>query len=76
MAERPDVCGSCNKRLNRKHWYYRHGGDFCDKACWRTAVQKTKTEQAEKAEKANAEQAKKEQAKAEPVAAEAEKPAT
>ncbi len=63
MAERPNACGSCNTRLNRRHWYYRHGGYFCKKACWKTADQKAKTEQ----------QAKKEQAVQEAAKAEAPK---
>ena len=64
MAERPSACGTCNKRLNRKHWYYRHNAYFCSKACWKTAEAKAEKETAEKAEAAKAEQAKKEEAKA------------
>jgi hypothetical protein len=65
MAERPSACGTCNKRLNRKHWYYRHNAYFCSKACWKTAEAKAEKETAEKAEKANTDPAPQEQAKAE-----------
>ena len=75
MAERPNACSSCNKRLNRKHWYYRHGGYFCSKACWRTAEAKAAKETAEKDEAAKAEQAKQEEPKADAPKEETAKPA-
>ncbi len=49
MAERPNACSVCNKRLNRRHWYYRENGYFCSKACWHTAEEKAATAQAEHA---------------------------
>lgn len=66
MAERPNTCGACGKRLNRKHWYYRHAGFFCSKACWHKAEEKAGAEEAEKAEKAKAEQAEKAKAADQP----------
>jgi len=39
--EKPKNCIKCNKRLKRKYWYYRNGGYYCSKRCWRLAMQKS-----------------------------------
>jgi hypothetical protein len=42
--ERPKECISCNKSL-KKRWYYREGGYYCGKSCWKkTKKDKEKTE--------------------------------
>ncbi|MBA3052917.1 MAG: hypothetical protein KKD90_07250 [Candidatus Omnitrophica bacterium] len=38
-VEKPDNCMKCNKRLQRKTWYYRNGGYYCGKRCWKLAVE-------------------------------------
>ena len=37
-VERPTNCMKCNKRLQRKTWYYRDRGYYCSKRCWKLAV--------------------------------------
>ena len=41
-VEKPDNCMKCNKRLQRKSWYYRNGGYYCSKRCWKLSLDKTK----------------------------------
>ena len=31
-------CTQCNKRLNRKSWYYRDGQYYCRKRCWKDST--------------------------------------
>jgi hypothetical protein len=38
-VERPTNCMKCNKRLNRKSWYYKNNGFYCSKGCWQQAVE-------------------------------------
>ena len=38
VVEKPANCMKCNKRLQRKTWYYRNEGYFCSKRCWRLAA--------------------------------------
>ena len=33
-------CGSCNKSLKRVDWYYRDGGHFCNKTCFKAFLKK------------------------------------
>lgn len=44
VIQRPTNCVKCNKRLQRKSWYYRENGYYCSKRCWKlaTAVDKKK----------------------------------
>jgi len=46
-VEKTANCMKCNKRLQRKTWYYRANGYYCSKRCWRLALQ----EAAEKKQK-------------------------
>lgn len=39
VVEKPANCMKCNKRLQRKVWYYRNGGYYCSKRCWKAAVE-------------------------------------
>lgn len=39
VIENPTNCVKCNKRLKRKSWYYRNGGHYCSKRCWKLAVE-------------------------------------
>ena len=39
IIERPANCMKCNKHLQRKTWYYRNGGYYCSKRCWKLAVE-------------------------------------
>ena len=39
VVEKPANCMKCNKRLQRKTWYYRSNGYYCSKRCWRLALQ-------------------------------------
>jgi len=41
-VEKPTNCMKCNKRLKRKTWYYRNGGYYCSKGCWKQAVEAAK----------------------------------
>ena len=50
IGTRAATCASCNKRLTRKQWYYRHGKYFCKKRCWVTEDAKAKAEAAKQAE--------------------------
>jgi late competence protein required for DNA uptake (superfamily II DNA/RNA helicase) len=34
-SQRPTNCVKCNRRLQRKAWYYRNGGYYCSKRCWK-----------------------------------------
>ena len=52
IADRPDACASCGKRLSRKQWYYRNGKYFCKRRCWETEQAKLQQERAEAAAKA------------------------
>lgn len=49
IGSRPATCTACNKRLGRKHWYYRNGLYFCTPRCWETHRGKLAEEQAAKA---------------------------
>lgn len=40
--QKPANCMKCNKRLQRKAWYYRNGGYYCSKRCWELASAKNK----------------------------------
>lgn len=33
--EKPDKCEQCAKALSRVKWYYRNGGYYCTKRCWK-----------------------------------------
>ncbi|MCX6340670.1 MAG: hypothetical protein NTX71_12250 [Candidatus Aureabacteria bacterium] len=33
--EKPDKCEQCGKALSRVKWYYRNGGYYCTKRCWK-----------------------------------------
>lgn len=44
VIQRPANCMKCNKHLQRKSWYYRNGGYYCSKHCWRLASQAKKKE--------------------------------
>jgi len=33
-------CLNCNKALKRINWYYRNGGYFCNKKCFKAYVSK------------------------------------
>jgi hypothetical protein len=33
--EKPDKCEQCGKALGRVKWYYRNGGYYCTKRCWK-----------------------------------------
>ena len=68
MADRPNVCASCNKRMSRKSWYYRNGQYFCKKRCFETAKAKA-AEEGAKAAKAKEEKAGKTEEKPAVVAA-------
>ena len=49
IIEKPANCMKCNKHLQRKMWYYRNGGYYCSKRCWKSAVQaKAKKKEPEK----------------------------
>ena len=37
VIAKPANCIKCNKRLKRKYWYYRNGGYYCNKRCWKAA---------------------------------------
>ena len=39
VVEKPTNCMKCNKRLQRKVWYYRDNGYYCSKRCWKLAVE-------------------------------------
>ncbi|GEM_PF-881001 len=54
MADRPNQCASCNKRMSRKSWYYRNGQYFCKKHCFETAKAKA-AQEAAKTKEAKAE---------------------
>ncbi|MFH1782350.1 MAG: hypothetical protein ABH848_01900 [Candidatus Omnitrophota bacterium] len=34
LQGKPTNCIKCNKRLQKKAWYYRNNGYFCSKRCW------------------------------------------
>ncbi len=42
QTQKPTNCMSCNKRLQRKSWYYRNSGYYCSKRCWKSAMAKKK----------------------------------
>jgi hypothetical protein len=44
VIEKPDNCMKCNKKLRRKTWYYRNGGYYCSKRCWKLAADTKKKE--------------------------------
>jgi outer membrane biosynthesis protein TonB len=33
--EKPDKCEHCSKALGRVKWYYRDGGYYCARCCWK-----------------------------------------
>ncbi|MEJ2744724.1 MAG: hypothetical protein P8123_03420 [bacterium] len=33
--EKPDKCEHCSKALGRVKWYYRDGGYYCTRRCWK-----------------------------------------
>lgn len=48
-------CLSCNKSMRRIDWYYRDGGFFCNKTCFKNHLAKKAAEQeAKKQAKAKA----------------------
>jgi len=49
FMEKPTQCASCSKAIKRRLWYYRSGQYFCNKQCWKTAMDKKKQEAAAKA---------------------------
>jgi len=42
--KKPANCMKCNKILQRKKWYYRNGGYYCSKRCWKLSVATKKKE--------------------------------
>lgn len=42
-------CLKCNKSLTRVMWYYRAGGYFCNKNCYKGHLEKKKAEAAQAA---------------------------
>lgn len=50
-VERPTNCVKCNKRMKRKSWYYRNGGFYCSKGCWKQAEAKSKQKDSKEKQK-------------------------
>jgi hypothetical protein len=44
-AEKQTNCPSCNKLIKKLKRYYRDGKFYCSKRCWRTFIDKSKTEE-------------------------------
>jgi hypothetical protein len=44
--EKPDKCEQCGKNLSRIKWYYRDGGYYCTRRCWKEFAAKQKEEKA------------------------------
>lgn len=49
IIQKPTNCMKCNKRLQRKSWYYRNGGYYCSKRCWKLAEEAAKKKDDKKA---------------------------
>ncbi len=47
----PTNCVMCNKAFKHKKWYYKNGGYFCTKRCWKKFAEEKAKEKAEKAAK-------------------------
>lgn len=47
VGNRAATCAMCDKRLNRKQWYYRNGKYYCKRRCW-VAAQEKAAQEAEK----------------------------
>ncbi len=45
-AEKQTNCPACNKLIKKLKKYYRDGKFYCSKRCWRTFINKSKTEEA------------------------------
>ena len=48
IVPKPTNCMKCNKRLQRKTCYYRNGGYYCSKRCWKLAEAEKKAKAAKK----------------------------
>jgi hypothetical protein len=44
-AEKQTNCPSCNKLIKKLKKYYRDGKFYCSKRCWRTFIDKSKSEE-------------------------------
>lgn len=44
--EKPDKCEQCSKPLSRMKWYYRDGGYYCTRRCWKEFRAKRQAEAA------------------------------
>jgi hypothetical protein len=44
-AERQTNCPACNKLIKKLKRYYRDGKFYCSKRCWRSFIDKSKTEE-------------------------------
>ena len=42
--EKPEKCEHCAKLLSRIKWYYRNGGYYCNKRCWKEFKKKQEAE--------------------------------
>jgi hypothetical protein len=52
--EKPDKCEHCSKALGRVKWYYRDGGYYCTRRCWKEFKIKQEEEKKKKEEEASA----------------------
>ena len=43
-TEKQTNCPACNKLIKKLKRYYRDGKFYCSKRCWRTFIDKSKTE--------------------------------
>jgi len=44
-VEKQTNCPACNKLVKKLKRYYRDGKLYCSKRCWRTFIDKSKTEE-------------------------------
>jgi hypothetical protein len=44
-AEKQTNCLACNKLIKKLKRYYRDGKFYCSKRCWRTFIDKSKSEE-------------------------------
>lgn len=44
--EKRKNCANCNKSLGRIDWYYKNGGYYCNKKCFKTFLSKKSQEAA------------------------------
>jgi len=44
-VEKQTNCLACNKLIKKLKHYYRDGKFYCSKRCWRTFIDKAKTEE-------------------------------